>query len=69
MEWSIIREPDDRLTETRISLGSMPGQVGIYFVFRGDPDIVVDVLEKTLEKAKDALPKGEYDDKRGRPQG
>lgn len=68
-EWAIIREPDDKLAETRISVGSLPGQIGMYLTFRGDPDKVIDVLEQTLEKAKEALPQGEYDDKRGRPQG
>lgn len=69
MNWSVIREPDDRMAETRISLGSIskPGE-GIYLVFRGDPDKVVDVLEKALEKAKADLPLGNYEDRRGRPQ-
>lgn len=75
MDWSITREPDDRLAETRISIGSTPAtrgkpqQKGIYIVFRGEPDKVIDVLEKALEKAKEDLPQGKYADKRGRPQG
>jgi len=68
-DWTIIREPDDLLAETRISLGSLPQQCGIYLVFRGDPEKVIEVLQKALEKATEALPKGNYQDKRGRPQG
>lgn len=69
MDWSITRESDDRLAETRISVGSTPKQKGIYIVFRGEPDKVIDVLEKALEKAKEDLPQGKYTDKRGKPQG
>jgi hypothetical protein len=67
--WSIIREPDDKLAETRISIGSAPRGQGIYIVFRGDPDKVLDVLETALSKAREELPRGNYQDKRRRPQG
>lgn len=66
--WSITREPDDRLADVRISLGSKVG-IGAYMVFRGDPQKTVDFLEEALEQAKHALPNGNYTDKRGRPQG
>lgn len=69
MDWSIIREPDDPAAETRVSIGSLPRELGAYLVFRGEPDKVVDILEKTLEKAKQELPQGNYKDQRGRPQG
>lgn len=75
MEWSIAREPDDKIATTRISIGSLPPKrgetesIGTYLVFRGDPDEVIRVLETTLEKAKEDLPQGRYIDRRGRPQG
>ena len=69
MDWSIIREPDDGMAETRASIGTLPKGKGAYLVFRGEPDKVVEALEATLEKAKEALPAGDYADKRKRPQG
>lgn len=69
MDWSLTREPDDKLAETRISIGSLPNDKGTYLVFRGKPEAVIHTLEITLEKAKEELPKGNYQDKRGRPQG
>lgn len=66
---SITREPDDRIAETRISLGNPRGSRDFYIVFRGDPEKVIDLMEKALEVAKHALPNGIYTDKRGRPQG
>lgn len=69
MDWSIIREPNDKLAETRVSIGALPNDEGAYLVFRGEPDNVIHTLEITLEKAKEDLPKGRYQDKRGRPQG
>lgn len=69
MDWVITREPDDRMAETRVSIGSLPNEAGAYLVFRGEPDSVIRILEMTLEKAKTALPNGEYTDKRGKPQG
>lgn len=69
MDWSLTREPDDKLAETRISIGSLPNDKGTYLVFRGEPDAVIHTLEITLAKAKEEFPKGNYQDKRGRPQG
>lgn len=66
---SIIREPDDSLAEVRISLGKPPGVDDFYLVFRGDPIKVVNLLATALEVAMEELPKGNYQDKRGRPQG
>lgn len=69
-EVSIIREPDDNIAETRISLGNpreMPDD--FYIVFRGNPEKVVNLLRKALAVAEVALPAGHYKDTRGRPQG
>lgn len=60
---SIIREPDDRLADTRISLGSKEA-IGLYMVFRGDPEEVIELLKKTLAVAQHLLPAGEYEDHR-----
>lgn len=68
-DWSIIRQPNDPAAETRVSIGSLPNELGIYLVFRGEPENVINVLEKTLEKAREELPQGNYKDQRGRPQG
>lgn len=68
-QWSIIREPDDGIAKTRISLGQPPDFDGGYIVFRGDPADVVLLLEAATEMARRRLPKGRYADKRGRPQG
>jgi hypothetical protein len=69
MDWVVTREPDDKLAETRVSIGSLPDEQGAYLVFRGDPDKVVDILEQALDTAKGRLPQGAYKDTRGRPQG
>jgi hypothetical protein len=66
---SIIREPDDTLAVSRVSLGRAPGGLGFYIVFRGEPAAAVELLEKSLEIARAALPAGRYSDRRGRPQG
>lgn len=69
MEWSIIREPDDGIAKTRISLGQPKDFEGAYMVFRGDPRDIIDLLEKSLSEARRTLLRGMYEDKRGRPQG
>lgn len=66
-EVAIIREPDDAVAETRISTGKPRGVDGIYIVFRGDPDRVVETLKRAYELAKERIPGGEYEDRR-RPQ-
>lgn len=66
--FSIIREPDDKLASARICLGHAPG-VGSYIVFRGDVNAALALLRESLTVAEAALPAGEYNDKRGRPQG
>lgn len=63
---SLIREPDDPIAEVRISLGSPIGSDDFYLVFRGDPEKVVDLLQKALAVARTALPEGMYDDQRTR---
>ena len=68
MLWSITREPKDRLADVRISLGSVR-KLGAYIVFRGEPEEVIELLEKTLQEAREAVLTGKYEDKRGRPQG
>jgi hypothetical protein len=65
---SIIREPADKLADVRISLGSL-SNLGIYIVFRGDPEETIQLLKAALVAAETALPQGHYEDKRGRPQG
>lgn len=69
MEWSIIREPDDGIAKTRISLGQPKDFNGAYMVFRGDPRDIIELLEKSLSEARRTLLRGMYTDKRGRPQG
>jgi hypothetical protein len=66
---SIIREPDDRIAQVRISLGRPKGVRDFYIVFRGDPQEAVELLSEALRVAEKALPAGMYIDKRGRPQG
>jgi hypothetical protein len=68
---SIIREPDDQLASVRISLGRIrkPGPDGVYLVFRGEPAATIELLELALDLARQELPDGRYQDKRGRPQG
>lgn len=68
MQWSITREPDDRLADVRISIGKK-NDLGCYIVFRGRPEEVVELLETSLLVAKEALPARNYRDNRGRPQG
>jgi hypothetical protein len=65
---SIVREPDDRLVATRVSLGRITGH-GFYITFRGDPADAVKLLEDALFVARAALPRGKFTDRRGRPQG
>jgi hypothetical protein len=69
MEWSIIREADDKIAKTRISLGQAKQFNGSYLVFRGKPEDVIELLELALDKARVALPLGDYQDQRGRRQG
>lgn len=69
MEWSIIREPDDRIAKTRISLGEPKDFEGAYMVFRGEPRDIIKLLEKSLQEARRTLLRGMYEDRRGRPQG
>lgn len=64
----ITREPDDELADVRVSIGSKEG-VGVYLVFRGDPDAVLEVLSAAMAAAKVALPAGRYADHHRRPQG
>lgn len=71
---SIIREPDDKLAAVRISLGRTRGQNaagidGVYLVFRGEPADTIELLELALDLARQELPDGRYQDRRGRPQG
>ena len=66
---AIVREPDDRLAKTRISLGDDKSGSGFYIVFRGEPENVVSLLNEALKVAEVALPAGQYSDHRGRPQG
>lgn len=68
MDWSIIREPDDKLADVRVSLGTKK-KLGSYIVFRGEPEEVIQLLEESLSEARRTLLKGVYDDHRGRPQG
>lgn len=62
----LVREPDDPIAETRISLGRPIGSDDFYLVFRGDPEKVVDLLQNSLDVARTALPEGMYDDQRTR---
>lgn len=68
MIWAITREPDDKLADVRISLG-LKSDIGAYMVFRGDPEVVVQFLAESLSEARRTLPRGDYTDHRGRPQG
>jgi hypothetical protein len=68
MIWAITREPDDRMADVRVSLGKK-SDIGCYLVFRGDPEEVVKLLEESLSEARRTLPRGDYTDHRGRPQG
>jgi hypothetical protein len=61
---SIIREEDDPRADTRISLGSPKDFDGFYIVFRGEPEKVIDLLEKASIAAKVALPEKKFDDHR-----
>jgi hypothetical protein len=66
MRVHIVREPDDPIAETRISIGN-PRETprDFYIVFRGEPEKVVALLEYSLEVAKVALPAEMYKDDRG----
>lgn len=68
-EYTIIREPDDKLAKTRISLGDMKEKHAFYIVFRGEPENVIHLLKEALATAERDLPEGNYQDNRGRPQG
>lgn len=63
-EIAIIRETDDRLADARISIGSPRGSEDFYFVFRGDPEKVITLMEKALAVIKVALPEKMYEDRR-----
>jgi hypothetical protein len=65
---SITREPDDDLVDVRVSLGLKKG-VGIYIVFRGDPDETLELLERALAEAKSRIPDGGYREYRKGPRG
>lgn len=65
---AVVREDDDKLAESRISLGRAKG-VGMYIVFRGEPDKALKLLRDALAVAEHAIVEGRYADKRGRPQG
>lgn len=64
MTVSLIREPDDLIADVRISLGSPRGSDDFYIVFRGNPEKVVELLEKALSVAKKDLLAGDYKDHR-----
>lgn len=66
--FAIIREPDDKLADVRISLGEKRG-MGAYLVFRGDPADVVALLRQSSGAMAEAIERGRYSDRRGRPQG
>lgn len=61
---SFIREDDDPFTDARISIGCPRESDDFYFVFRGDPDQVVALLERVIPIAKEALTAREYKDHR-----
>lgn len=63
---SVIREANDPLVETRISIGkAVVGDVdGVYLVFRGTPENTVQLLREALAIAEVALPAGKYKDMR-----
>lgn len=60
--FKVIREPDDPLADTRISLGSIDGHA--YIVFRGNPHDVIELLEGASVVAAKMLPEGNYEDRR-----
>lgn len=64
VEAAIIRERDDLFADARISIGTPRGKEDFYFVFRGDPEKVVALLERVLPVVKAALPAGLYEDQR-----
>lgn len=65
---AIIREPDDKLADVRISLGEKRG-AGVYLVFRGEPESVAALLRQAGVAMAEAIERGHYTDRRGRPQG
>lgn len=76
-EWSIIREPDDKLVAVRISVGRPRGFDGGYIVFRGDPNKAILLLRKAAKALHEAQLNDitektdgpQIEDRRGRPQG
>jgi hypothetical protein len=65
---AIIREPDDKLADVRISLGEKRG-AGVYLVFRGKPESAAALLRMAGTALAEAIEGGHYADQRGRPQG
>lgn len=64
---AISREDDDPIADTRISIGTPKTNSSVddfYFVFRGDPEKVIEVLERVFSIAKVILPGGHYTDHR-----
>jgi hypothetical protein len=67
---AVIREDDDPIATTRISLGTVrmvPDN--LYLVFRGEPADLIKLLEDALEAARILLPEKMYEDLRQRHQG
>lgn len=60
----IVRQTDDLLVKTRISLGDTKNDMGFYIVFRGEPENVVHLLKEALAAVEVALPAGDYEDQR-----
>lgn len=61
-EISIIRQPDDAVSETYINLGVPHGYDGFYLVFKGDPEKAVRLLRKAASIAEFAIPQKMYTD-------
>lgn len=61
---SIIREENDLIADVRISLGTPKGMSDFYLVFRGDPQKVIELLDRAHKVAKEALMTGQYEDHR-----
>jgi hypothetical protein len=59
----IAGEPIDVL---RVALGGSRA-VGFYFVFRGDPEEVIELAEMMVAAARPVLREGRYLDERGKP--
>lgn len=60
----IVREDADPLVDVRISLGMPVDFDGFYLVFRGEPEKVINLLEKALATARVALPEKNFHDHR-----